>query len=216
MIVTIDGPAGAGKSSVARELAKRLAFDFLDTGAMYRAVAWAAIESKLELSNATAITEIATDIEIAFRNERIWVNDQDVSELIRTPEVTENVKYAAGNNDVRAILVDQQRRIGEVCENLVTEGRDQGTVVFPDAECKIFLTATPEERARRRYRQLIAAGEMITFAEVLDSQNQRDAGDEKRVVAPLAKAEDAVEVYTDEMTAEEVLAHLEWIVESCK
>jgi cytidylate kinase len=100
--------------------------------------------------------------------------------------------------------------------DLVTEGRDQGTIVFPNAECKIFLTATPEERARRRHRELVANGEVISLAEVLDSQNKRDAGDADRDVAPLAKANDAVEVYTDEMTPEQVLAHLEWVVESSK
>ena len=216
MIVTIDGPAGAGKSSVAHGLARRLSFEFLDTGAMYRAVALAGLEAQVDLANANAMVDIASKIKIEFRNDRIFVDDRDVSELIRTPRVTENVKFAAGNNEVRALLVEQQRRIGQTCENLVTEGRDQGTVVFPSAACKIFLTATAEERARRRYRQMVAAGEMITFAEVLESQNERDAGDQKRDVAPLAKADDAVEVYTDEMSAEEVLAHLEWIVESSK
>lgn len=215
MIVTIDGPAGAGKSSVARALAKRLEFDFLDTGAMYRAVAWSAItDAVIDLEDPAGMTRLAQRIVIEFRDDQIHVNGQNVSEEIRTPEVTKNVRYAAGNELVREILVEQQRRIGVEATNLVTEGRDQGTVVFPDAECKIFLTATPEERARRRYRELIAKGEMITFADVLDSQNERDAGDANRDVAPLAMADDAVEVCSDEMTPEQVLTHLEWIVRS--
>lgn len=214
MIVTIDGPAGAGKSSVARELAKRLGFDFLDTGAMYRAVAWAGLAADIALDDLDALSEVAGKIKIEFEGDRILVDGKDVSQVIRTPKVTEHVKFAAKNAKVREILVQQQRRIGASCENLVTEGRDQGTIVFPQAACKIFLTATPEERARRRYRQLIASGERITFAEVLESQNQRDAADQSRDVAPLAKAEDAIEVYTDEMTAEEVLTHLVWVVQS--
>ena len=216
MIVTIDGPAGAGKSSIARRLAERLGFDFLDTGAMYRAVAWAALQSESNLANPEAIVRIASDIKIEFKGGRLIVDGHDASEEIRTPEVTEHVKYAAGNEEVRSLLVHQQRQIGDASQDLVTEGRDQGTVVFPNAECKIFLTATPEERARRRYRELIGKGEVITFAEVLDSQNKRDAGDADREVAPLVKADDAVEVYTDEMTPEQVLAHLEWIVASTR
>ena len=216
MIVTIDGPAGAGKSSIARRLADRLGFEFLDTGAMYRAVALACLDAEVNLSDEVCVTEVAARIQIHFDNDSIFLDGKDVSEQIRTPRVTEHVKFAASNPAVRELLVEQQRRIGESCQNLVTEGRDQGTVVFPQAECKIFLTATPEERAKRRYRQLIASGEKITFAEVLDSQNQRDAGDEGRDVAPLAKANDAVEVLTDEMSLEDVLTHLEWVVNSAR
>jgi cytidylate kinase len=216
MIVTIDGPAGAGKSSVARGLANRLGFDFLDTGAMYRAVALTALETDVDLENAEAMVRVASEIKIEFQGDRLLVDGRDVSEHIRTPRVTECVRFAAGNADLRSILVEQQRRVGETAMNLVTEGRDQGTIVFPNAECKIFLTATPEERARRRHRELVANGEVISLAEVLDSQNKRDAGDADRDVAPLAKANDAVEVYTDEMTPEQVLAHLEWVVESSK
>ena len=212
MIVTIDGPAGAGKSSVARALADRLGFEFLDTGAMYRAVTWAVLKANANLEIADEVEAIARRIRIEFRDNDIFVDSHNVSKEIRTPRVTESVKFAAGNPTVRNILVEQQRRIGSEAENLVTEGRDQGTVVFPKAECKIFLTATAEERARRRYRELIAKGEMVTFASVLESQNERDQRDEQREHAPLARAEDAVEVYTDEMSQEQVLTHLEWIV----
>lgn len=214
MIVTIDGPAGAGKSSVARALAQKLGFAFLDTGAMYRAVAWAAIRDGIDLHNSDGMVEVAKKIEIRFDAQLIIVDGEDVTQAIRTTEVTEQVKHAAGNDGVRAILASQQRTIGLAANNLVTEGRDQGTVVFPEAECKIYLTATPEERAKRRYRELLRKGEVITFADVLDSQNSRDAADASRDVGPLARAEDAVEVYTDEMTQEQVLNHLAWVVES--
>ena len=212
MIVTIDGPAGAGKSSVARALADRLGFEFLDTGAMYRAVTWAVLEASANLEDPTEVEAVAERIRIEFRDNQIFVDGQNVSKEIRTPRVTECVKFAAGNPAVRSILVEQQRRIGNEAENLVTEGRDQGTVVFPKAECKIFLTATAEERARRRYRELLAKGERVTFSSVLESQNERDQRDEQREHAPLARAEDAVEVYTDEMSQEQVLTHLAWIV----
>lgn len=214
MIVTIDGPAGAGKSSVARALAERLGFEFLDTGAMYRAVAWAAIHAGVDIEDAAAVAKVAKCIKIEFQGDTLFVDGRDVSQEIRSPQVTENVRFAAGNEDVRSLLVEQQRRIGLKAKNLVTEGRDQGTIVFPDAECKIFLTATAEERARRRYRQLISKGVEVTFADVLDSQNRRDEGDQSRDVAPLAKAPDAIEVYSDNMSLEQVLTHLQWLVEA--
>lgn len=214
MIVTIDGPAGAGKSSAARRLAHRLGFDFLDTGAMYRAVAWAACEARISFDDPSHIEALAAQIVIDFHGDQVLVDGRDVTRQIRTPDVTERIRYAASNERVREILSERQRRIGAKSENLVTEGRDQGTTVFPHADCKIFLTATPEERARRRYEELRAKGESVTLQEVLESQNQRDAGDAKRSVGPLAKADDAVEVYTDGMSQEEVLNHLEWIVRS--
>ena len=214
MIVTIDGPAGAGKSSVAQALAKRLGFSFLDTGAMYRAVALAALNSNVDFTDSDALVEVARRTSIRFESDRILVDGRDATSEIRTPRVTEHVRFAAGNQGVREILVEQQRQIGQEVNNLVTEGRDQGSIVFPDAECKIFLTATPEERARRRYRELIGKGEQVTFADVLDSQNERDEGDASRKVGPLTKPADAVEVYTDDMTLEQVLNHLEWIVQA--
>ncbi len=214
MIVTIDGPAGAGKSSVARALARELCFDFLDTGAMYRAVTWAAIRDRIDLRNAAAMEEVSRKIEIRFDSQQIFVDGFDATSAIRTPEVTEQVKHAAGVDSVRAVLAAQQRTIGLAAKDIVTEGRDQGTIVFPEAECKIYLTATPEERARRRYRELLRQGEVVTFADVLDSQNLRDASDAARDVGPLAQADDAMEVYTDEMTQEQVLNHLVWVVRS--
>lgn len=216
MIVTIDGPAGAGKSTIARELARRIGFEFLDTGAMYRAVALASLDANLDFEDRPNVAKLAGEIVMEFRDDKLFLNQKDASQAIRTPRVTEHVKFAASNPYVREILVEQQRRIGASCDNLVTEGRDQGTIVFPSAECKIYLTATAEERARRRYRQLIANGERITFAEVLDSQNERDASDANRDVGPMAKAEDAIEVLTDEMTLEEVVDHLVWVVDSCR
>ena len=216
MIVTIDGPAGAGKSTIARRLARRLGFHFLDTGAMYRAVSWAAIHASIDLNDAAALVRVAEHMRLQFQGDQIFVDGTNVTEAIRTPEVTAAVSYSAGNADVRSIMVRAQRHIGQAAKNLVTEGRDQGTTVFPDAECKIYLTATAEERAKRRYKELLNKGVQVTFEEVLRSQNQRDEGDRQRDCGPLAKAEDAIEVYTDGMNQDEVLEQLEWLVLSVK
>jgi CMP/dCMP kinase len=208
MIITIDGPAGAGKSSVARGLARRLRFTFLDTGAMYRAVTLAAMRRGVELENTEAMIELAGHVQIAFDAERVLLDGEDVSDAVRTYEISNLVRYAANNAGVRAKLVDLQRSAA-ARRDVVTEGRDQGTVAFPHAECKIFLTATPEERARRRLLDLQAHGEQVTFEDVLTKQNARDESDRSRSVGPLIAAADAVEVLTDGLTTEQVIDRLE-------
>jgi CMP/dCMP kinase len=211
MIVAIDGPAGAGKSSISRRLAERLGFAFLDTGAMYRAVALAALRRRLGPADVEAIARLADEMTIEFDGVHTLLSGEDVSTAIRTSEVSAAVYLAADNVAVRRRLVDLQRKIA-AGRDLVTEGRDQGTVAFPHAECKIFLTASREERARRRYEELISRGEPITFDEVLAQQDERDRRDAARPVGALMKAADAVEVMTDHLTFEEVIARLEAIV----
>jgi len=211
MIVAIDGPAGAGKSTIARQLAERLGFAFLDTGAMYRAVALAALRRGLGDGDGEAIARLAVSLDIDFDGRRTLLDGEDVSAAIRTSEVTAAVYLAADNVAVRRRLVDLQRQIA-TGRDLVTEGRDQGTVAFPHAECKIFLTASPQERARRRYEELVARGESITFEEVLTQQLERDQRDATRPVGALVKAADAVEVLTDGLTAEQVVDRLERFV----
>jgi CMP/dCMP kinase len=213
MIVTIDGPAGAGKSSAARELARRLGFRFLDTGAMYRAVTWAALQQGIDLADADALAELAGRLQVELDGDRVLVDGRDVSRQIRSFEITTSTHHAADNPAVRALLCVWQRAAAEG-HDVVTEGRDQSTVVFPDAECKIFLTADAEERARRRYQDLTARGENVSFDEVLDNQRVRDDRDTSRSVGPLRKAADAIEVATDGLKPAEVVAHIEQIVRS--
>jgi cytidylate kinase len=211
MIVTIDGPAGAGKSSAARELARRLGFRFLDTGAMYRAVTLAARQRQVNLADARAMAELASQIRVELVADRVLVDGQDVTEAIRKFDITTAIHHAADNPAVRSQLVLWQRAAA-AGESVVTEGRDQGTVVFPDAECKIFLVADERERARRRYADLVARGEAVTFDEVLANQRLRDQRDASRLVGALVKAEDAIEVSTDGLTPQEVVVELEKIV----
>jgi cytidylate kinase len=213
MIVTIDGPAGAGKSSAARELARRLGFRFLDTGAMYRAVTLAARERGYDLADSEQLAELVSEIHVELAGDRVLLDGKDVTTAIRKFDITTMIHHAADNGAVRAQLVLWQRAAA-AGSDVVTEGRDQGTVVFPDAECKIFLTADEGERARRRHRDLLARGEEIPFEEVLANQRVRDQRDASRAVGALRKADDAIEVSTDGLAPDEVVARLEAIVRS--
>jgi len=211
MIVAIDGPAGAGKSSISRRLAERLGFAFLDTGAMYRAVALAALRRGFGTDDAEAIARLANELTIDFDGVHTLLDGEDVSAAIRTSEVSAAVHLAADNVAVRRRLVELQRQIA-AGRDLVTEGRDQGTVAFPNAECKIFLTASREERARRRCDEMAARGESVSYQDVLAQQDERDQRDATRPVGALIKAADAVEVFTDGLSLDEVVARLERIV----
>lgn len=203
MIVTIDGPAGAGKSSIARDVAIDLGFAFLDTGAMYRAITFGAMQAGIDLADVDALVSYAANAELSWDEDRIDLNGNNVSEQIRTPAVTSNIRHVADPPEIRECLTMQQRRIAHG-RDIVTEGRDQGTEVFPDAQCKIFLTASPEERARRRLRQLQESGRETTFEDVLTAQNQRDLEDRLREVGRLRAAPDAIVIQTDGMLADAV------------
>jgi cytidylate kinase len=211
MIITIDGPAGAGKSTVARALARRLGFRFLDTGAMYRAVALAALRRGLDWDAADDLARLARKLDIRTLGERILLDGEDVTEAVRTSEVTAVTRYAADNPKVREFLVELQRKLA-ADDDVVTEGRDQGTVAFPRAECKFFLTASPAERARRRLLDLQSQGEPVTLEQVLAAQERRDREDAVRAVGPLLPAADAVTVCTDGMTLEEVVVKLQSLI----
>ena len=213
MIVTIDGPAGAGKSRAARGLAKKLGFHYLDTGAMYRAVTLKAARQVTDWDDAVALARIAREIELKLTNDRVFIDGEDVTNAIRTFEITTHTRHAADNLAVRERLVELQREIGN-SQDLVTEGRDQATVVFPDAECKIYLTASDEVRAQRRLEELLSRGEQITFEEVLKKQTERDQRDLARKFGGLRKAADSVEVCTDDLAPDDVVCELEKLVRS--
>jgi len=211
MIITIDGPAGAGKSTVARALAQRLGFRFLDTGAMYRTVALAGMRRGLDWDEPGDLARLGQKLDIRVEDDRICLDGEDVSEAVRTSEVTAVTRYAAQNPQVREHLVALQRKIAG-SDDIVTEGRDQGTIVFPNAECKVFLTAGAVERARRRLNDLQSQGEPVTLEQVLTAQERRDREDSSRAVGPLAAAKDALEVSTDGLTLDEVVQRLESLV----
>src|SRR5689334_14265410 len=214
MIVTIDGPAGSGKSSAARALAQRLGFEFLDTGATYRAVALAALRAGLRLDDERALASLVAGLRIEMPPGRVLLNGEDVTAAIRTPEVTAATSPVADSKAVRQHLAGLQRAIA-AGRDMVCEGRDQGTVVFPDAAFKFFLTADPRARAVRRLHELEARGERHTLEEVLAAQQERDARDASRDLAPMRPAADAVILDTTGFTPDEVLDRLEEVVRRC-
>jgi cytidylate kinase len=211
MIVTIDGPAGAGKSSAARALAARLGFQFLDTGAMYRAVTWHCLEQGVDLHDQQSVAEAARRLELRLDADRVFVNGVEVTHDIRTNAVTHDSRFVAGNNAVRAHLVELQRQLA-AGRDIVTEGRDQGTVAFPGADCKFFLTANPLKRAVRRQHDLALRGEQMSLEEILAQQTSRDRRDEGREVGALRPARDAVLIDTSDLELADVVARMEAFV----
>lgn len=207
MIVTIDGPAGAGKSSVARQVAEQLGYQFLDTGAMYRSVALLAIENGIDWADEAGLASLAEQLKMEFRNHQVLVDGRDVSQEIRRADVTENIHQVADKFKVRQALRVVQRRLADSLD-VVTEGRDQGSEVFPQAECKVFLDASARERARRRCQQLQEQGQEARFEDVLQQQQERDRRDASRPVGALRAADDAVHLQTDGMSVEEVVETL--------
>lgn len=212
LIVTLDGPAGAGKSTVARMLAARLGLDFLDTGAMYRGVAAAALNRALDPADRPAVAALAEGLRITFNwaddPPRLLVDNQDVSHRLRDPDVTAAVSEVAGNPGVRDVLVRAQRWIGKQHPRLVTEGRDQGSVVFPDAAVKFYLDASAEVRARRRAEQLRAAGHAVDEAKLLRQILDRDHRDSTRADGPLICPADAIRIDSSGMSLQEVVDRL--------
>jgi CMP/dCMP kinase len=211
MIVTIDGPAGTGKSTVARQLAERLGFEYLDTGAMYRALAARSLAAGLDPDDAEQLAQLARQAQIRFVDGRTIIDGEDVTDRLRSGPTTEAASRVAQNVDVRQALVQQQRACA-AGRDVVCEGRDQGTVAFPEARVKFFLDAAPEVRARRRQQELADKGEQVELAALLAEQTARDERDRNRTVAPLRPAEDAIVVDTTDLPLEEVIHRLETTV----
>lgn len=218
--IAIDGPVASGKSTISELLARRLGYLYLDTGAMYRAVTWAALERGISIGDEVAVTALAEQLRIDItpptvddgRQYTVLADGVDVTWAIRTPQVDANVSPVSAYPGVRLALVAQQRRVA-AGGRVVMVGRDIGTVVLPDADLKIYLDASVEERARRRWRELRARGEEADYEGVLASMRRRDEIDSHRAVSPLRVAEDAVVVDTTDLSIEEVLAEVERLVE---
>lgn len=209
MIIAIDGPAGAGKSTVAKILAKKLGFLYIDTGAMYRALTLKALESSTDIKNTQAIIDLAGKSLISLSNNsdgslKVLLDGKDVSKEIREPRITKFVSDIAKIKDVRTIMLELQRKLGKEKDS-VLDGRDIGTVVFPGAEKKFYIDAQPEERINRRYKELRQAGQNITIGDVEIDLSNRDRMDSTREFAPLKKAEDAIYIDTTKLTIEEVV-----------
>ncbi|MDI3472944.1 MAG: CMP/dCMP kinase [Thermotogaceae bacterium] len=213
--IAIDGPAGTGKSTVAKKIAEKLGIDYLDTGAMYRAIAKIFLDRKLnpdEISEKT-LEELFKEIKFDLKCEKLYLNGKPLGDEIRNPEVGKVVSKVASLKIVREKLTDIQKRLSEN-RSIVVEGRDIGTVVLPNAELKIFLTASATERAKRRFKELISKGLKISFQEVLDEILQRDKLDSSREVAPLKPAEDSIIINTDNLTIEQVVEKIFEILNS--
>jgi CMP/dCMP kinase len=204
MIVTIDGPAGAGKSSAARLLAHQLGYDFLDTGAMYRAVTLAALRAQIDVDDQQAVERLLDSLRLELPEAQVILNGEDITGLIRTSEVTAASSAIANCAIIRRRLVDWQRQLAKG-RSIVCEGRDQGTIVFPDAGCKFFLVADPKERARRRHRELLARGANLAFEDVLTDQQARDQRDRDRIIAPMIPAADAILLDSTGLTVQQVV-----------
>ncbi|MFZ1300199.1 MAG: (d)CMP kinase [Leptotrichiaceae bacterium] len=214
MIIAIDGPAGSGKSTIAKLVALELGFEYLDTGAMYRMVTLRLVNKKISLEDIRSIEKELKNMKIDILNNRFFLNNVDVTDEIRTPIVSENVSKVAKIKEIRYKMVELQREISK-SKNTILDGRDIGTVVFPNAEIKIYLIADEVERAKRRYSELKNNSE-ISFEDVLKNIIERDRIDSTRVESPLKKAEDAIEIDTTGNTIEEVKEKILLVIEEYK
>jgi cytidylate kinase len=206
-VIAIDGPSASGKGTVARKVAQALGFHFLDSGALYRLVGLAALRRGVELDSPEAVARIARDLDAVFRDAAICLDGRDVTDAIRAEPVSAAASRVAALEPVRRALLERQRAFRKA-PGLVADGRDMGSVVFPDAALKIFLTATPAERARRRYNQLMAKGMSASMSALLQEIRERDVRDSQRAAAPLLKCSDAIELDTTHMSVDEAVAQV--------
>lgn len=214
--VAIDGPAGAGKSSIAKAVAKRLGYIYVDTGALYRAIGYAAVQSNTDIFDNTALENLLNSIkiELEFKNntQLVILNGEDVSRVIRTPRVSMAASDISKIPAVRAYLLDLQRSMAKT-NNVIMDGRDIGTVVLPNAQVKIFLTASPEIRAERRYKEFVEKGENVKYEDVLNDVIKRDYQDTHRDIAPLKPADDSVYIDTSDLSFDESVKKIIDVIE---
>ena len=198
-VIAIDGPSASGKGTVAQLVAEKLGFHYLDSGALYRIVAFATKQKNIAWADAISIAEYAKSLTIRFTNNQVFLNDQDISEAIRTEEIGKGASEVAVHAPLRAALLDLQHSFRRA-PGLVADGRDMGTVIFPDAQLKIFLTASTEIRAKRRYDQLLGKNLTANYEKILKDLQERDTRDKNRASAPLVKADDAIVLDADNLT----------------
>ena len=204
LVIAVDGPAGAGKSTIAKLIADKLNINYIDTGAMYRAVTYKCLQNNIDINNEEEVINIAKECDIDFKDNNIYLNGNILKDEIRTMEVSNNVSNVAKIKEVRYLMVDIQRNIGKM-SSVILDGRDIGSYVFPNADYKFFLVATPEERGNRRYKELINKGYDVNLEEIIKDIIKRDEIDSNREFAPLVKAEDAIEIDTTGKNIDEVV-----------
>ncbi|MFN3977829.1 MAG: (d)CMP kinase [Sulfurihydrogenibium azorense] len=209
MIIAIDGPAGSGKSIIAKLLAKKLGFTYIDTGAMYRALALKVINLSVDPNNEEEVLKVLENTKIDLVDDKVFLDGQDVSAHIRTEEVGNVASIVARYKKVREEMVNKQRQIGINAKNAVIEGRDAGTKIFPDADLKIFMTASPEVRAQRRVQQLKEKGFLVDYNHILQKIIERDKMDYERKESPLRPTQDYIIIDTTDKTIEEVISYIE-------
>lgn len=217
LIIAIDGPAGAGKSTIAKLLAKKLNYIYIDSGAMYRALTWKAMRLKIALDDAQELVILAKNTKFYFRQQKkkiqLFMDGKPVTRKIRSPQVTKNISHIADNAQIRVIMVELQRQAGQD-GGVIMEGRDIGTKVFPKADFKFFLDASVRERARRRYEEFKAQGKEIIFSDIFKDIKTRDRKDKKRKVSPLIKAPDAINIDSSDLEPPEVVDKILYIVKA--
>ena len=207
LVIAVDGPAGAGKSTIAKIIAKRLNINYIDTGAMYRAITYKCLKNNVDINNEEEVIKIAQNTDIDFRDNNLYLDKEIVNEEIRTIEVSNKVSNVAKIKEVRYLMVDVQREIGKR-NSVILDGRDIGSYVFPNADYKFYLIATPEERGIRRFKELTEKGYDTSLEEIIKDIVRRDEIDSNREFAPLVKAEDAIEIDTTGKSIDEVVDYV--------
>ena len=207
LVIAIDGPAGAGKSTISKLIAKNLGINYIDTGAMYRAITYKCIKEDIDVNDIQRVVDLCSRTDVDFVDNYIYLDGQRLNEEIRTLQVSSRVSDVAKIPQVREFLLEKQREIGKRSD-VILDGRDVGTHIFPDAKYKFFLNASAQERGRRRYQELIDKGQSVVLEEIIEDIKKRDYIDSTREVAPLVKADDAIEVDSTSMTIDQVVTSI--------